>query len=234
MSEPNKLSVRIRMYRQGLGDCFLLTFMQNGKDDFNILIDCGLLQATANGREIMQKVAENIEATLTVEKTIGGEKKKWLDVVVLTHEHADHISGFSKEQAQEVFDRMYFGEVWTSWLDDEHHPKYKAVREHFHKQVTGLKAALNKMQSQEQQSLKEAINALVYDFFADDVLGAKGSTSGRSSAWDYALKKSVNNPKYFSPGLVWCTVSLDTALGIVSFAQKVFLEDAFCVQNRTF
>jgi hypothetical protein len=189
------------MYRQGLGDCFLLTFMQNGKDDLNMLIDCGLLQATTNGKEIMQKVAENIEATLKVEKTIGGEKKKWLDVVVLTHEHADHISGFSKEQAQEIFDRMHFGEVWAGWMDDEHHPKYKAVRERFHKQVAGLKAALQKMKSDEHQGLKETISALVFDFFQDDVLGASGNTNGRSAAWDYALKKSVNDAKFFSPGV---------------------------------
>src|SRR6185369_14560954 len=192
MSKDNKLSVRIRMYRQGLGDCFLLTFIRKGEDDFNLLIDCGLLQGTANGKEIMKRVVEDIEATLNVEKKVKGETKKWLDVVVLTHEHVDHISGFS--QAQEVFDRIHFGEVWAGWMDDEHHPKYKAVRERFHKQVTGLKAALEKMKSEEHQGLKETINALVNEFFEDDVLGAKGNSGGRSPSWDYALKKSVNNP----------------------------------------
>jgi hypothetical protein len=194
----NKLSVRIRMYRQGLGDCFLLTFTQEGKDDFNMMIDCGLLQGTANGTEIMQKVVEDIETTLSIEKTVDGATKKWLDVVVLTHEHADHISGFS--QARPVFDRLHFGEVWAGWMDDKHHPKYKAVRERFHKQVTGLKAALSKMKSDEQQGLKETVQALVFDFFDDDVLGAKAGTAGRSSAWEYALTKSLGNPRFCSPG----------------------------------
>ena len=196
----NKVSVRIRMYRHGLGDCFLLTFMQSGRDDFNMLVDCGLLHGTANSREIMRKVAENIEQTLTVEKSVGGENKKWLDVVVVTHEHADHISGFSEDQAQEVFDRMHFGEVWAGWMDDEHHPKYKAVRERFHKQVAGLKAALTKIKSDEQKALRDTITSLVNEFFQDDVLGAAESESGRSPAWDYALKKSVNNPRYCIPG----------------------------------
>jgi hypothetical protein len=186
------------MYRQGLGDCFLLTFMRENKDDFNLMIDCGLLQGTAHGTEIMRAVVEDIETGLSVEKEIKGEKKKWLDVVVLTHEHVDHISGFS--QAQEIFDRIYFGEVWAGWMDDEHHPKYKAVRERFHKQVTGLKAALDRMSSEGQQGLKETVGALVNEFFDDNVLGAKGSSSGRSPAWDYALKKSVNSPKYCVPG----------------------------------
>ena len=193
-----KISVRIRMYRQGLGDCFLLTFMRQGEDNFNLMIDCGLLQGTANSKEIMQKVAEDIEATLSIEKTVAGATKKWLDVVVLTHEHADHISGF--KQARDVFDRIHFGEVWAGWMDDKHHPKYKAVRERFHKQVTGLKAALNKMKSDEQQGLKETVKALVFDFFEDDVLGAKASTGERPSAWNYALTKSVNNPRFCSPG----------------------------------
>ena len=36
-------SVRIRMYRQGLGDCFLLTFTKTGGEKYNMLIDCGVL-----------------------------------------------------------------------------------------------------------------------------------------------------------------------------------------------
>lgn len=207
MPTKNKLSLRIRMYRHGLGDCFLLTFKRKGKDDFNLMIDCGLLQGTNKGKEIMQKVVEDIETTLSVEKPVNGEAKKWLDVVVLTHEHADHISGFS--QAQAVFDRMHFGEVWAGWMDDKHHPKYKAVRERFHKQVTGLTAALVKMKSDEQQGLKETVDALLNGFFEDDVLGAKANTDGRSPSWDYALKKSVNNPKFCTPGQTFTLGELD-------------------------
>jgi len=186
------------MYRQGLGDCFHLTFMQKGKEEFNLMIDCGLLQGTSKGKEIMQKVAQDLEANLTLEKEVNGETKKWLDAVALTHEHVDHISGFS--QAQDIFDRIHFGEVWAGWMDDEQHPKYKAVRERFHKQVTGLRAALTKMTSEEQHGLKETVNALVNEFFDENVLGAEGSTSGRSPAWDYALTKSVDKPKYCVPG----------------------------------
>jgi metallo-beta-lactamase superfamily protein len=207
MAKHSKVSVRIRMYRQGLGDCFLLTFKQKGKDDFNMMVDCGLLQGTPNSTEIMQKVVEDVEATLPLTKKIDGKEKKWLDVVVLTHEHADHISGFA--QAQDVFERMHFGEVWAGWMDDEHHPKYKAVRERFHKQVTGLKAALARMKSDEQQELKAAVSALVNDFFDDNVLGAQGSKGGRTPAWEFALKKSVNHPRFCSPGTVFTLPGLE-------------------------
>lgn len=198
MSQNEKANVRIRMYRQGLGDCFLLTFFEDGKDQFNMMIDCGLLQGTSNGKEIMVKVAADIEANLPVEKTIAGKKKKWLDVVVLTHEHADHTSGFM--QAKDVFERIHFGEVWAAWTEDESHPKYKLVRERFGKQVTGLKAALAKMNSEEQQGMKEGVQSLLNDFFDENVLGANASKSGRSPAWEFALTKSVNDPKFHTPG----------------------------------
>ena len=126
-----------------------------------------------------------------------GQKKKWLDGVVLTHEHADHISGFS--QAKEIFDRIHFGKVWAGWPDDEKHPNYKAVRERFKKQITGLKAALTRLNSAEQEGLKAGITALVNEFFEENVLGAAG-TNGRSPAWDYALKKSIEKPKFCVPG----------------------------------
>lgn len=207
MPTNNKVSVRIRMYRQGLGDCFLLTFQQDGKDDFNMMVDCGLLQGTKNSTEIMQKVVEDVEATLTVTKKIEGEEKKWLDVVVLTHEHADHISGF--KQAQDVFQRMHFGEVWAGWMDDEHHPKYKAVRERFHKQLAGLKAALAKMNSEEHRGLKETVSHLLNDFFDDDLLGVKGEKNKRTPAWEFALKKSINNPRFCSPGNMFTLPGFD-------------------------
>ena len=42
---PGGSKVRIRMYRQGLGDCFLLTFYGDG-GPHHILIDCGVLSGT--------------------------------------------------------------------------------------------------------------------------------------------------------------------------------------------
>ncbi|HXD30567.1 MAG TPA: MBL fold metallo-hydrolase [Pyrinomonadaceae bacterium] len=213
-SRGDKVSVRIRMYRQGLGDCFLLTFQQQGKEDFNMMVDCGLLQGTRNSTEIMKQVVENVESTLSVSRKIDGEQKKWLDVVVLTHEHADHISGFG--QAQDIFNRIHFGEVWAGWMDDESHPKYKAVRERFHKQVTGLRAALARMKSDAQQGLKETVTHLLEDFFdenvlgvEDNVLGAKATKTKRTPAWEFALNKSVKDPRFCRPGSMFTLPGFD-------------------------
>ena len=41
--------VRVRMYRHGLGDCFLVTFRREGRDPFQLLIDCGALARSGAG-----------------------------------------------------------------------------------------------------------------------------------------------------------------------------------------
>ena len=44
---------RVRMYRQGLGDCFLLTY-SDGNGESHLLIDCGVLKGTAEPETKMQ------------------------------------------------------------------------------------------------------------------------------------------------------------------------------------
>jgi hypothetical protein len=55
------IPVRVRMYRQGLGDCFLLTFDPDGTP-VHMLIDCGTLGATTTGVRMAEVVA-NIRKT---------------------------------------------------------------------------------------------------------------------------------------------------------------------------
>lgn len=98
------MEVRVRMYRQGLGDCFLLTF-GSGDEGRHALIDCGTLGATTTG-VAMKQVAEDIEAA-----TDGR-----LELLIATHEHKDHVSGFRDQR--EVFDRIEVGNVWLAWTED--------------------------------------------------------------------------------------------------------------------
>src|SRR4029079_19224165 len=71
------------MYRQGLGDCFLLT-CSDGNDESHLLIDCGVLKGTGDAEKRMQDVAQSVH------DTTNGK----LDRLVITHEHWDHLSGF--------------------------------------------------------------------------------------------------------------------------------------------
>src|SRR5437868_8982193 len=86
--------VRVRTYRHGLGDCHLVTFRKPDGSPFNLLIDCGVVSRTKNPVPLMTDVANNIKL----------ETNGILDVVVATHQHTDHLSGF--KQASNVFKSM--------------------------------------------------------------------------------------------------------------------------------
>lgn len=192
MSNNDKLSVRIRMYRQGLGDCFLLTFTR-GQEVFNMMIDCGLFFMTQNGADIMKRVATNIQTTT----------QNRVDAVVLTHDHYDHTSGF--DLAKKVFQDENFklNEVWVGWTEDESHEKYTLIRDHFRNILKGLRMALNDELTKTDESVRKVVNSLVNDFFGvgaaqADALAADGT--GFSKTWDYILNDKAEEVRYFRPG----------------------------------
>ncbi len=80
-------AVTIRMYNVGFGDCFLLTFTY-AKQERYVLIDYGSTAAPKNARaKYMVEVAQDIKERC----------KGQLDILVETHRHRDHISGFTTE-----------------------------------------------------------------------------------------------------------------------------------------
>src|SRR5258708_40363803 len=96
---------KVRMYRQGLGDCFLISLPRTDRSDrpFYIMIDCGVVLGTPDPKPIMTQVIENVVATT------GGA----IDVLVSTHEPWDHLSGFV--QARQPFGKLKAGEILLPW-----------------------------------------------------------------------------------------------------------------------
>lgn len=105
--------IRIRMYRIGFGDCFLLSLpAENGKSTAqyrHILIDCGV--HAGGDIHTMEKVLDNISEVTD----------RRLDIIVATHAHRDHISGF--EKFENVFAKFKVGQVWLPWTWDENNEK---------------------------------------------------------------------------------------------------------------
>lgn len=181
---PKAKEVRIRMYKQGLGDCFLLTFSRTRKP-FHMLIDCGALSSTD---QQLKKVVSDIK------KTTGGR----LDVLAATHEHWDHISGFV--QAREIFDEIDVNEVWVAWTEDPDSDAAKRIRDEFRKRKKAVEMALARLphdkKNRQLALYREAITDL-FGFYGG--LGATAADQGKTEkAWDYILNKAANqycNPK---------------------------------------
>ena len=100
-------SVSVRMYCHGFGDCFLLTFLSHSQPIYRMLIDCGMLTGDT---ERLTQVIENIK------KECGGR----LNLVVQTHEHKDHISGFNLRDKNKklLWDDIEVDRVWLAWTED--------------------------------------------------------------------------------------------------------------------
>jgi beta-lactamase superfamily II metal-dependent hydrolase len=117
-------SIKVRMYNTGsVGDCLLLLFYKGTEISYRMLIDCGGFNTTA---KLITPCVEDIH------KICKGE----LDLLVVTHQHLDHISGFN--QARHVFDKITVKQVWMSWIEDKTDPIGKILRERYEKKVDEL------------------------------------------------------------------------------------------------
>lgn len=121
---PDAFRARVRMYRHGLGDCFLVTFPRADGAPFQMLIDCGALDRP---KETMIGMVEHIRQTVLADAG-SAEGKARLDAVVGTHEHKDHLSGFN--QARQLFnDGFDFGSVWLGWTENLGEPEIRKIKE---------------------------------------------------------------------------------------------------------
>ena len=98
-------TIRIRMYRIGFGDCFLLSLPVPdcaGADSHrHILFDCGV--HARGDLDMIEQAVDDIART----------SSKKLAIVVATHSHQDHISGFSDK-----FTSFEISEVWLPWCEN--------------------------------------------------------------------------------------------------------------------
>ncbi len=105
--QPLDGQVRVTMYRVGLGDCFLLSFPRTNDKPFHTLIDCGGVNTGPEGAARLREVAADIR------DTTGGI----LHLLVITHDHWDHLSGFVYAY-DEIFKRLTIEQVCFGWTED--------------------------------------------------------------------------------------------------------------------
>jgi hypothetical protein len=136
MTAP-KSGVTVRMFRQGHGDCFLLAFAGSKKRPVYVLIDCGY-KPGSNGDDYGLKdigaVVDDIKAS-----TNGH-----LDLVIITHEHQDHVNGFWK-QNDPYFKDFKVDAAWFAWTENPEDDLANQLRERYGDQLLGLVAARNRL-----------------------------------------------------------------------------------------
>jgi len=191
------VSVNIKMYRvKELGDCFLLRF-QNGDDKSHVLIDCGSFRNGGPSIKRMKEVAEDIQQQL------NGAK---LDVVVGTHQHNDHLSGFV--HAKKTFESISPEQVWLSWLDNPKDKQAVKIGEDFNNYLTNLRLIGKEMTHPELSGseAKEVVDEMLGFFGIEQSVNAAAKEKLPpvipAQARDILTKIGKKPPKYLSPGQV--------------------------------
>ena len=188
-----KDTIRVRMYRVGFGDCFLLSLPvadadANGDTHRHVLIDCGV--HFKGDLKTMDRAVDHIAETT----------KRKLAIVIATHSHQDHISGFSNK-----FSSFEIGEVWMPWCEDvrdkqalklqkKHLALTERLRAHFDAEArrtpvnktraAAMAAVANLVQNKTALTLLRAgfnVNAQVRYLNANDYLKNAGGITGLSA-----------------------------------------------------
>ncbi|WP_431858098.1 MBL fold metallo-hydrolase [Azospirillum sp.] len=168
--------VTVRHYCQGIGDCHLLGFPKADGGTFWMLIDCGVHTSVKGG-------AARIDAVVA---DIAERTGKHIDVVVVTHEHTDHTSGFLS--ARERFAEFTVGEVWLAWTENGHDPQARELDRYKEQALAALQ--LTSQRLDHAKGLGEPLSALRggLDALMGFSFGAKGDRvrATRDAAVDIA------------------------------------------------
>jgi len=173
---PQDNHVSIRMYNIGFGDCFLLTFPAPDRPR-KVLVDCGVHFLGRNKEQLFDDVVKQLI------EDVKENSVPTIDLVIATHRHQDHVSGF----ANAVWNDVEVKEVWMPWTENykdeqaveillSQSSKAKKVHQLLDKMLTnptryGLEhdeqiAELTEIKGFSENSLKnpEAMNTLHYGF----------------------------------------------------------------------
>jgi len=123
-------NITIRMYNTGsVGDCILYLFKKDAVVKFKMLIDCGGIKTTS---ATVNPCVEDIRSTCN-----GA-----VDLLVVTHQHEDHLSGFNL--GRDLFNKITVKQTWMSWVEDPTDPIAQTVKTRYGKKLKQLRASTEK------------------------------------------------------------------------------------------
>jgi hypothetical protein len=182
------MKVRVRMYRQGLGDCFLVTFDPGGTER-HMLIDCGTLGATSTGVALSDVVAD-------IQKTTNNH----IHLLVGTHEHWDHVKGFGQITAE--FKKIQVDHVWMAWTENPADPLAQQIAKNKKDLGTALTAASQALMksTDESKQIGLAVQDLLGFYGDEELLGAGAFSASVNDAMN-VIRLGLSVPAEFhNPG----------------------------------
>lgn len=196
---PPPGTVAVRLFGQGLGDCFLLAFPRPETPDHPcyMLIDCGAAASTPNGAGRMSQVVAAIH------QATGGV----IDVLVVTHQHFDHISSFL--QARDAWKQMTVKALYLPWTEAtnerEEAKTLGKLRDALNRAAT---AALERAAADGDLASHPTLHAEAGFLGIDPAnFGAAGSAMGGTGIMDEAMQLAralcPGSIHYFEPGDVF-------------------------------
>lgn len=190
---PKKGEIKMRLYGQGLGDCFLLAFPREGKPEnpCYLVIDCGVAKSTPDKGLRTKKIVENLR------DSTGGH----IDALAITHQHYDHISGF--QDAWQDWKTISVDALYLPWTET-------TAEKGEHKSASDFRKVLD-------QAAKKALEKAAAadfdahpgfraqaDFLGVDLAAAGGGPADMDEAMAFARGLCAPDKiRYFEPGDVF-------------------------------
>lgn len=138
------------MYRHGFGDCFLLQFFDGTERMQTMLIDCGLKLNDQVPGITMANVRDDIEKQLKAGDSGAGKPK--LDILVVTHEHWDHVSAFHPDD--KLYDHFSIGKIWLAWTENPDDDDAKVLNKGLKKRIKALAIAAENLKKKKTEHVK--------------------------------------------------------------------------------
>ena len=142
------------MFRIGFGDFFLFSVPGNDGKDRHILIDCGVH-------------AKDLKTIRTAVEQMAQDCAFHLSLIIMTHRHADHISGFGT--CSDVFKKITVDRVWMPWFENPGNKTARALQANLASLANRLSLRLAARNDDESRFLASMVDNITGGFDAAGV-----------------------------------------------------------------
>jgi hypothetical protein len=163
------------------------------------------LKAVQAGPELIRKIAKDVM------EIVG----KRIDILILTHEHFDHFSGFALAEETFTAADVTIGCLWLAWTEDPEDDQAVALHARFDKgkQALALAAKLSQAMGAAVDDRLQSVAALAAFVGPVDLPGlaaAGGVKSGKATIQMLKDKAGIHATRYLKPGQIVDALGLRT------------------------